>query len=384
MTMGSVGLAALLALAVACSSNKSDAPNNTAPSRPKLEGPADAARSNTKAAPDKTPPRKRPVRDAAGNHLAVRSAKVMGTRVTVSIWGNDEVKAAKATESVFKEFRRIDALMTSWGNASDVSKINAAAGKTRVVVGPEVLKVMLYAQHVAAKTGGAFDITVGGFRGLWKFDQDRDGTIPSAAKVKARLSKIGYKRVNIDAKTRSVKLADVGMRITLGGIAKGYAVDQAVTLLHKQGVRDFILQAGGDLYTSGQKGGREWRVGIRDPRGPATKPFAMAQIKDHTFSTSGDYERTVVKDGVRYHHILDPKTGRPVRVSRSVTVMAKSALVADGWSTALFVLGAQKGLKLVEKMPDLEAVFVDDNNQVHISSGLKNKVWIMKKPTKGI
>ncbi len=380
-----VGLCAIVGAAAlpTAGCSKDDTQKDKAPPAVKqpVKTPAKVAPSDARAA-TKPPPRK--PRDPSGSHLAVRSAKVMGTRVTLSIWGDDEAAAAKATEAVFKEFRRIDVLMTSWGTASDVAKINAGAGKTAVVVDPEVLEVMLYAQKVAAKSGGAFDITVGAFRGLWKFDQDIDGSIPPADKVRARLAKIGYKRVQIAAKTRTVKLAEPGMRITLGGIAKGYAVDRAIALLHKRGILDFILQAGGDLYTSGTKGARKWRVGIRDPRGPADKPFAMAEIKDHTFSTSGDYERGLVKNGVRYHHILDPQTGFPVKVSRSVTVMAKRAMVADAWSTALFVMGVQKGMKLVESMKGIEAVFVDDKNQVHMSSGLKKKVWIMKKPTDGV
>lgn len=324
-----------------------------------------------------------PVANNTGEHLAVRSAKVMGTRVTLSIWGHEPAKAARVTEEVFKEFRRIDRLMTSWGNDSDVSKINANAGKRAVVVDPEVFKVIMYAQKVSKQSGGAFDITVGGFRGLWKFDQDLDGTIPDPAEVKKRLAKIGYKRVLVDPKKHTVKLADPGMRITLGGVAKGYAVDQAVALLHKRGFVDFILQAGGDLYTSGQRGAREWRVGIRDPRGPPDKPFALAKIKNHTFSTSGDYERGFVKNGIRYHHILNPATGFPAKKCRSVTVMTKKAMVADAWSTSLFVLGPQKGARLLDKMPGISAVFVDDKNQIHITKGLKGKVWILRKPTPG-
>lgn len=360
-----------------------DTKKKAAPTPPsQTDATASAAKPATSnPAPPK--PRARPKPDPSGDRLMVRSAKVMGTRVTISIWGDDEARAARASEAVFAEFRRIDKLMTSWGTDSDVAKLNASAGKTAVVVDPEVLAVIQLAQQVSAKTGGAFDITVGAFRGLWKFDQDIDGTIPPPALVKQRLARVGHQRVSVDAKTRTVKLG-AGQRITLGGIAKGYAVDRAVEILHKLGHLDFILQAGGDLYTSGKRGARKWRVGIRDPRGPRDNPFALAEIKDHTFSTSGDYERGLIKNGVRYHHILDPKTGFPVKVSRSVTVMAKKAIVADAWSTALFVLGVQKGMPLVESLPELEAVFVDDKNQVHVSSGLKGKLWIMHKPTDGI
>ncbi len=320
----------------------------------------------------------------APDHLVVRSAKAMGTRVTVSIWTDNEEGAARAADAVFKEFDRVDRLMTSWLDDSDVSKINRAAGGPAVKVGDEVLTVIAKAQEMARISAGAFDITVGAFRGLWKFDQDKDGTIPKPAAVKKRLRLVGYRNLIVNSKKKTVKLRSKGMRITLGGIAKGYAVDRATAILHERGFVDFILQAGGDLYVSGKRGDRNWRVGIRDPRGKPEATFAIAAIKDHTFSTSGDYERSVIVDGVRYHHILDPATGNPVTRSRSVTVMTKSAFAADAWSTALFVMGAEKGLALVEKTPDLEAVFVDATNNVHVSSGLQGKLWLHKKPTPGI
>ena len=320
----------------------------------------------------------------APDQLMVRSAKAMGTRVTVSLWTDDQTAAAKAAAAVFEEFERVDRLMTSWLDTSDVSRINAAAGKRAVEVDDEVLGVIVRAQEMAATSGGAFDITVGAFRGLWKFDQDRDGSIPASADVKARLPLVGYRSLKVDRRKKQVELTRAGMRITLGGIAKGYAVDRSVALLHKLGFVDFILQAGGDLYVSGQRGDRKWRVGIRDPRGAADATFAIAAIQDQTFSTSGDYERSVVKDGVRYHHILDPRTGNPATRCRSVTVLAKDALTADAWSTALFVMGVQRGLKLVERTKGIEAVFVDAQNKVKVSSGLKDKVWLHKQPTAGI
>lgn len=318
------------------------------------------------------------------DHLLVRSDQVMGTRVTVSIWTDDEEGAARAAAAVFDEFRRIDHLMTTWREDSDVSRVNAAAGVRAVPVDSEVLVVIGKAQEVARASGGAFDITVGAFRGLWKFDEDRDGTVPDPAAVKARLPLVGYRGVVVNQRKKTVKLRKKGMRMVLGGIAKGYAVDRAVALLRDRGFQDFILQAGGDLFVSGQRGDRSWRVGIRDPRGQRDATFAVAAVKDMTFSTSGDYERSVIKDGVRYHHILDPATGNPAMRSRSVTVMARDALTADAWSTALFVMGHDKGMALVEKMPDLEAVFVDAGNQLHISSGLQGKVFVLRQPTAGI
>lgn len=328
------------------------------------------------------------------DHLVVRQTAVMGTVVNVSIWTDDDERAARAIGKVFAEFERIDALMTSWKETGDVAAINAAAGGKPVTVSDEVLGVITRSLEYARLTRGAFDITVGTYKGLWKFGGDQDGSIPSEADVAARLPLVGWRRVKVDGKRKTVRLAKAGTMITLGGIAKGYAVDRAVAILRDEGFVDFIIQAGGDLYAGGRRGDRKWRVGIRDPRGDRDTPFALAEIEDMTFSTSGDYERGFVADGVRYHHILDPRTGHPARACRSVTVMAPDALTADALSTALFVLGPKKGLALVERLPRVEAVFVDASNQVTASSGLKlvrerpadltGVVWVMRDPTDGV
>jgi thiamine biosynthesis lipoprotein len=314
----------------------------------------------------------------------VYNQKGMGTLVTITLWGNDETAAASAAKEAFLEFARLDALMTTWRDDSEVSKINAAAGKKAVPVSDEVFEVIEMAQKVAKATGGAFDITVGAYSGAWKFDEDRDGTIPTAEEVKKRKALVNYRDVQLTrGKQKKVKLLRAGQRITLGGIAKGYAVDRAVAVLHKHGFKNLIVQAGGDLYVGGRRGDRPWRIGIRDPRGPRESSFAVAEIEDKSFSTSGDYERFVMIDNVRYHHILDPDTGYPANRSRSVTVMAKNAFIADAWDTALFVVGVERAMKLLEKLPGVEAVFVDSANKVHISPGLKDRVRLLKQPTDG-
>ena len=316
------------------------------------------------AAADSSSP---PPRDSK-QHFQARS---MGTVVDLTVWSDDSTGAAEVAQVVFDEFKRLDQLMSNWVDTSDVSKINAAAGVSAVVVSDETLKLIQFAQNVSRKSGGAFDITVGAYRGLWKFDEDMDRTLPDPKDVAARRKLTGWRDVVVDAKKKTVKLRRKGMAITLGGIAKGYAVDRAVALLRGRGYQNFIMQAGGDLYVSGTKGGQKWRVGIRDPRGGRDATFAITELQDRTFSTSGDYERGFVKDGVRYHHILDPKTGQPARLCRSVTVSARDAITADAWSKPLFILGPERGLKLLKSMPDLQAVFVDAKNQIHTTAGLK-------------
>jgi thiamine biosynthesis lipoprotein len=294
----------------------------------------------------------------------------MGTVVDLTLWTGDPSAAASASEAVFAEFRRLDQLLSHWVDTSAVSRINQAAGVKPVPVSAEVLEIVQTARAVSRKSGGAFDITIGAYRGLWKFDEDLDGSIPAEAQVAARRKLTGWRDVIVDARRKTVKLRRRRMSINLGGIAKGYAVDRAARILRDRGLTDFIIQAGGDLYVGGSKGGQKWRVGIRDPRGARDETFALTELEDRTFSTSGDYERGFVKDGIRYHHILDPRTGHPARQVRSVTVIASDAMTADAWSTALFVLGPDRGLELLKKQPGLEAVFVDSQNRVRVSPGL--------------
>jgi thiamine biosynthesis lipoprotein len=311
--------------------------------------------------------------------------KAMGTYVTVWFWTDREADAAKAARSVFDEMRRLDAEMTTWTKDGETAKINAAAGVRPVKVSDEELEVIERAVDISKRSGGVFDITVEAFRGLWKFDEDMDGTLPDPAEVKKRLEKIGWKDIVIDHKAKTVFLRRKGMAITLGGIAKGYAVDKCVALLKKQGFTDFMVQAGGDMYISGSKGAEPWVVGIRDPRGQRDEMFALAPVKDHSFSTSGDYERGFVKDGVRYHHILDPRDGQPARASRSVTIRAKDAYTADAWSKVMFIWGWKKGLELIKdnKLDDFEVVWVDDQNTIHMTPGIQKDLKIIKDPTPG-
>jgi thiamine biosynthesis lipoprotein len=314
------------------------------------------------------------------------SDKAMGTSVSVWFWTDREADAAKAAEAMFTEIKRLDKEMTTWLPDSDLSKINAAAGDKPVKVSDETIAVIARALDVSKRSGGVFDITVQAFHGLWKFDEDMDGTLPDQADVKKRLALIGWKDVILDKSKKTVFLKRKGMAITLGGIAKGYAVDKCVALLKARSFTDFMVQAGGDMYVAGSKGKDPWVVGIRDPRGPKDSMFAIAPIKDHSFSTSGDYERGFVKDGVRYHHILDPRTGEPAHASRSVTIRAKDAFTADAWSKVMFIDGVADGEKIIKdnKLEDFEVVWVDDQNKVTVTPGIEKDLKRLKEPTAGI
>lgn len=322
----------------------------------------------------------------AAPHKVERHGQAMGTAISVYVWTEDDAGASAAADAVFAEMKQIDAQMTTWTPDSEVSKINAAAGERPVAVSDSTFAVIARAQDIARRTRGVFDITVGAFQGLWKFDQDMDGTLPDPAAVKQRLALIGYQHLVLDRARRTVFLKKRGMAITLGGIAKGYAVDACVKLLRDRGFRDFMIQAGGDMYVAGSKGADPWMVGIRDPRSPTGSYFAVAPISNRSFSTSGDYERGFVKDGVRYHHILDPRTGQPAHGSRSVTIRAIDAFTADAWSKVMFILGPTEAKKLIarERLTDFDAVWIDPQNEIVITRGLEPALKLLKKPTPGV
>jgi thiamine biosynthesis lipoprotein len=303
---------------------------------------------------------------AMGTHLAYASFTTAGI---------DAAHLRALFDAATAEIRRLEKLMTTWDPASEVSQINAAAGQHPVAVAPETFDVIREALHASELSEGCFDITFETLHGLWKFDQDLDPHPPTAAEVKAKVKYLGYRHVKLDAAARTVFLDESHVRIGLGGIAKGYAVDKAAEVLLAAGVSSFYVQAGGDLYAHGVKpDGAPWQAGIRDPRGPEGDYFATMAVSDHAFSTAGDYERSYIVGGKRYHHIIDPRTGYPAAASRSVTIWAPTALQADEIDDAVFILGPQKGLALVESLDGVGAVIVDAHDRVWTSRRLEGKV----------
>ena len=307
----------------------------------------------------------------------------MGSEVRLTAWTADEPRAVRAFERAFNEFDRLDRLLSVWHPESDVSRVNAAAGRAPATIAAETLDVLRTARQVSEWTGGKFDVTFGALSGLWKFDHDQDNRIPRRADVQARLLLVDYRALDIDDTSRTAFLRRPGMRVHLGGIGKGYAVDRAAALLRAAGITDFLIQSGGDLYAGGRRGNRPWRTGIRDPRGPSDRVFAAMNAQDETLSTSGDYERFFLQDGRRYHHILDPDEGTPAGGCRSVTIVARQAVLADALSTGVFVLGPEAGMALIDRLPDVEGVIVTSGNAVLVSSGLTERLERLRPPTDG-
>jgi len=312
----------------------------------------------------------------------------MGTHLAYASFTTPALDAAHLHglfDAATAEIRRLEKLMTTWDPASEVSQINAAAGKHPVAVGPETFDVIREAVHASEMSDGCFDITFETLHGLWKFDQDLDPHPPTPADVKAKVKYLGYRHVKLDAAAHTVFLDEAHVRIGLGGIAKGYAVDKAAKVLLDAGVASFYVQAGGDLFTHGTKpDGSAWQAGIRDPRGPEGDYFALMSVVDHAFSTAGDYERSYVVGNKRYHHIIDPRTGYPATASRSVTIWAPTALLADEIDDAVFILGPDKGLRLVESLDGVGAVIVDARDKVWVSKRLEGQLRSVHPPRDGL
>jgi thiamine biosynthesis lipoprotein len=296
---------------------------------------------------------------------------LMGTtwQVQVSIGVNEASGTIRAAiEEVFSELARIDGLMSEWKPNSPVSAINAAAGEGLVPV-PEELRAMIErAIAFGEVTEGAFDITWKGLAPLWRFDEAF--RVPDSEDVEAALDLVDFRKIKIDG--NRIGLTRQGMALGLGGMAKGYAIDRAADILRSRDLQNFLVNGGGDVLTSGDRAGEPWKIGIRTPRGGRNELIAHLSVSAAAVVTSGDYERFKVVDGIRYHHIIDPRTGRPARACQSVTVVAPTAEDADVLATAIFVQGPARGFQLIHHKPFTEAFVIDDSGKFWMTDGFQD------------
>ena len=306
---------------------------------------------------------------AAGD-VTVRQQKHMGTYVTITVAAKESKEVLAAIDAGFAEVKRLEKVLSEWRPDSRISAVNRHAGKNPVRVGEEVFQVFKMALEVSKKSDGAFDVTFAALGGLWDY-KAKNPRIPDKKEIEKRARLVDYRQLVLNAKNRSVMLKKPGMRTGLGGIAKGYVVDRVSTVLKEKGHPDHLVIAGGDLYASGTRGDRKWRIGIRDPKNRGL--YAAVEVQDEGVATSGNYEKFFYQDGVRYHHILDPKTGWPARGTASVTVIAKSAAEADAWATALFVLGPEKALKTAAK-EGLELFVFDEKYRTSSTPGMRKRM----------
>lgn len=304
----------------------------------------------------------------------------MATRVTISVapGARTETEVKDAIRRALAELDRVEQVMNEWRPGSELSRINAQAGAERPVPSPEDLcRVIERSLDAAKRTAGLFDPTWAALRGVWRFGTGADGGVPAEREIQRACGLVRWGDVTVLRKDAgegcSVRLHRPGMQLGLGGVAKGWAVDRAVASLRADGLRDFFVQVGGDLYAAGKRGDRPWQVGIRDPRGPPESHFAQMEVTDAAFSTSGDYERFFIAGGKRYHHLIDPRTCRPATASRSATVLARTAVDAELLTKAVFILGGQEGLKLAESW-GAAAVLITADNRVLASPSLEGKL----------
>ncbi|MDG9667975.1 FAD:protein FMN transferase [Hahella sp. CR1] len=293
----------------------------------------------------------------------------MGTKIRAEVWVDEggADAAEKAFTAVDEEFDRLEALMSVYIDSSEVSKVNRLAAKQAVVITPELFHLIEKAQRVSELSGGAFDIT---FASIGKYYNYREGLEPDARQIEENLPAINYRWIEMDPAALSIHFKDPRVTIDLGGIAKGYAVDKAIEKLAGLGIQYALVSAGGDSRLMGDKHGRPWIVGVKDPR-LEDKNAVLIPLENTAISTSGDYERFFMHDGVRVHHIISPKTGKSAEESQSVTIIGPDATTTDALSTTVFILGAEKGLELIEKLPGIDAIIIDRNRKMHYSSELQ-------------
>ena len=305
------------------------------------------------------------VRGAARGQWLVRDEAIMGTEIHVELWSDEAATGRAAAEAVIQEMHRIDRAMSPYKADSELSCINRDAFAAPVAVSHEMFTLLQRAVQFSALSDGAFDITYAAVGHLYDY---RRGVLPSPAELERARQAVGYRHLLLNAAQRSVRFAREGMRIDLGGFAKGHAVDNCAALLRDFGIAHAIVSAGGDSRVIGDRRGRPWSVAVRDPR-RADAIVALVPLEDTSISTSGDYERYFERDGVRHHHLIDPKTGSSPRHVRSVTVLAADGLTCEALSKCVFVSGL-KGMRWVESLPGVDAIVVDASGALHVTSGL--------------
>ena len=298
----------------------------------------------------------------------------MGTDISVSLWHEDDVVASTAIDAVMKEMRRIDGTLSPYKSGSELSRVNREAAKHPQPISPEMLMLVDKSLYFSRVSGGAFDITFASIGQLYDYRKNKK---PTEAERKALLEAINYRHLRLDSTARTLRYTHPDIKIDLGGIAKGHAVDNAVKILTSYGVKHATVSAGGDSRVLGDRRGRPWIIGIKNPRSANLSPDADSTVirmplENVAVSTSGDYERFFIDEasGERVHHIINPKTGKSASEVMSVTVLGPLGVDTDPLSTTVFVLGIKKGLALINRLPGFDCVIIDRQGHAHYSEDL--------------
>lgn len=298
-----------------------------------------------------------------------RTLKLMGTRFEITVIApNEDIGYINIDEAV-SEIERIEKIISSWDEASETTLVNKNAGIKPVKVSTELFHLVERAKKISEITDGAFDISYASMDNIWKFDGSMKG-MPSEAVLGQSISKIGHEKIILDPIEQTVYLSELGMRIGFGAIGKGYAADRAKELLVSKQVKGGVINASGDLTTWGTKvTGEKWLIGIANPLSK-DKVFSWLPVVESSVATSGNYEKYVMLDGKKYSHIIDPRTGYPTTGVNSVSVFTKNAELCDALATAVFIMGKDSGIHLINQMDGVEVVVVDSDNKIHKSSGI--------------
>lgn len=297
-----------------------------------------------------------------------KAETIMGTNVTITVVSETTKEGDGAIGAAMDEIRRLDEMMSLYKENSEVTRVNMASGKHPVKVSPEMIEVVENAVAVAKLTDGVFDITMGPLIVLWRM-RIAEGKIPTEEEITRILPRVNYRNIIVNKKKSTLFLRRPDMIIDLGGVAKGYAADRAAGILKQHGIRSAIVAVAGDIRILGARpDGSPWRIGVQHPRKPKTI-LTVLDLRDTFISTSGDYERFVIKAGKRYHHIIDPRTGKPSTGVISATVIGDRGAIVDPLTTALFVLGREKGMKLVNQL-GYEAVVVAEDGRASHTAGI--------------
>ncbi len=297
---------------------------------------------------------------------------LLGTIISVAVHDEDYDEAT--TEAVFQRVAEIEARMSTSVEDYDTTElleVNRASGTAGVVVSRDTFTVLEAAAHYSRITDGAFDVTIWPLVTLWGIGTGEE-TVPSIDRMEAARDLVDHTRLSLRPTTREVHLATPGMGVDVGAIAKGYAADEAERILREAGVEKALLDFGGNILVIGSRpDGSPWRIGVQRPDAERTQFIGIVHAVDRTIVTSGPYERFFEQDGVRYHHILDPATGYPASSGlEQVTIIARRSMDADALSTSVFIMGIERGVALVESLEDVEAIFVTEDREVHLSAGV--------------
>lgn len=291
--------------------------------------------------------------------LIKKAETLLGTIIEITVADKDKPRqfVYQAIEKAFAEIERVDNLLSRFNPGSDISRINATGSVRPIKVSLETIKLIEKSVEFSRLTRGAFDITVGPLVETWAIKEKHKRRLPSPEQVRAALNKVGYQNIDIIKTRQSVFLVHPAMSLDLGGIAKGYAVDRAIAVLREEGIRNALVNAGGDVYALGMRGeAKKWRVAVQHPR-RRKAVLAVLEPEDMALATSGDYQKYIEIDGRRYSHIINPRTGAPCEdAPASVTVLAEDCLSADALATSIFVLGPQEGISLVNRLENTEAI----------------------------